>query len=33
MMRYSVHPRDLIFVKVMDFCLLPKIGVKILVKT
>ena len=34
MMRYSVQPRDIcnICKKVMDFCLLQKIWVKILVK-
>ena len=31
-MRYSVQPRDRIFVKAMNFCLLLKIWVKILVK-
>ena len=32
MTRYSVQPRDRIFVKVMDFYLLLKIWVKTLVK-
>ena len=32
MTRYSIQPRDRIFVKAMDFCLLPKVCVKILVK-
>ena len=31
-MRYSIQPRDQIFAKAMDFCILLKIWVKILVK-
>ena len=33
MTRHSVHPRDQIFAKVMDFYLLLRKWVKILVKT
>ena len=32
MKRYSVQPRDRIFVKAKEFCILLKIWVKVLVK-